>query len=107
MSDPERPRGRFEKLGDLLPAAARDLGLDDELLLAQTMTAWTRLVDERLPGASGACRLVSLDRGVATVVTSEQIVAQEIRLRAIELLGELRSSVGASVRELRVVVRRE
>jgi predicted nucleic acid-binding Zn ribbon protein len=101
-----------ERLGALLPAAARRLGLDEELDLARAMAAWDELVAERAPEVAGASRLVSLDRGVALVEADAPIVAQEIRLRSVELLDGLRTTLerrhgrpGHGIRELRVAIR--
>jgi predicted nucleic acid-binding Zn ribbon protein len=102
----ERGRRRpMEKLGELLPKTARRLGLDEPLELAAAMTVWQRIVDERVPEASGACRLVSLGLGVAIVEADAPIVAQEIRLRSPELLASLRSEVPIPIRQLRVTLR--
>jgi len=102
----ERGRRRpMEKLGELLPKTARRLGLDEPLELAAAMTAWHRIVDQRVPEASGACRLTSLEKGVAIVETNAVIVAQEIRLRSPELLAALRSEVPIPIRQLRVTLR--
>jgi hypothetical protein len=95
----------MQRLGDLLPDAARHLGLEDELELAAAMTAWQRIVAERIPGAVGACRLVAFDQGIATVETAEPIVAQEVRMRLPELVAAMRSSLPTPVRQLRVTVR--
>ena len=107
-----RPDGRgrpgkrgMERLGDLLPDAARSLGLEDELELAAAMTAWQKIVAERIPAAVGACRIVALSQGVVTIEVDEPIVAQELRLRAPELVTALRSAVRSSVRQLRVTAR--
>jgi len=69
------------------------------------MTAWQRIVAERVPPAVGACRIVSLSQGVVTVEVDEPIVAQELRLRNPELLAALRSAVRSPVRQLRIAVR--
>ena len=98
------PRG-LERIGDLLPDAARHLGLEDELELAAAMAAWQRIVAERIPAAAGACRIVALSQGVATVEADEPIVAQELRLRTLELVAALRSATGTPVRQVRVALR--
>jgi hypothetical protein len=95
----------MEKLGELLPKTARRLGLDESMELATAMTAWQRIVDERVPAASGACRLLSLGQGLVIVEADAPIVAQEIRLRSPELLAALRSAVQIPIRQLRVTVR--
>lgn len=95
----------MERLGDLLPDAARSLGLEDEMELAAAMTAWQKIVAERIPAAVGACRIVALSQGVVTIEVDEPIVAQELRLRGPELVAALRSAVRSSVRQLRVTAR--
>ena len=56
--DPESParRSRPDRIGDLLPEAARRLGLEDELRLARAIATWDAIVAERVPPAAGACR---------------------------------------------------
>jgi predicted nucleic acid-binding Zn ribbon protein len=100
----ERRRG-LQRLGDLLPDAARQLGLENELELAAAMAAWQKIVAVRVPAAAGSCRLVALDQGLASVEADEPIVAQELRLRAGELVSALRSAVRVPVRQLRITVR--
>jgi predicted nucleic acid-binding Zn ribbon protein len=104
--EPEsRPPGRLERLAEVLPRAARQLGLDEELELATAMRAWQAVVSERVPAAARSCRLVSLSGGLATVEADEPIVAQELRLRTPELLAALRAAMAAPVRQLRVTPR--
>jgi len=103
--DPEeKPRG-MERLADLLPGAAREFGLEDQLEQATVASAWLITVAERVPAAAGACRLVGLDQGVATIEADEPIVAQELRLRSLELLAALRNRVRTPIRQLRVTTR--
>jgi hypothetical protein len=91
-------------VGDLLPEAARQLGLEDELRLARAIATWDALVAERVPPAVGACRLVRLEPDALVVAVDEPIVAAELRLRAIELLGAFGTAPGgARVRVLRLV----
>lgn len=103
--DPESParRRRPDRVGDLLPEAARALGLEDELRLARAIATWDALVAERVPPAVGACRLVALEPGVIVVATDEPIVAAELRMRALELLTAFSAAPGgARVHELRL-----
>jgi hypothetical protein len=95
----------MERIGDLLPRAAREFGLEEQLELAEAAAAWDRLVAARVPAAAGLCRLASLDRGVATIEADRPIVGQEIRLRSRELLVALRSGVRTPVLSLHVTVR--
>jgi len=101
----ENKRRGLESLADLLPQAAREYGLEDQLEQARTAAAWLEVVAERVPAAAGACRLIALDGGTATVEADEPIVAQEIRLRAPELLAALRDRVRRPLRQIRVVAR--
>ena len=56
-------RGPMTRIGDLLPEAARELGLERELRHARATSIWSAIVAERVPAASGACRLVGLEDG--------------------------------------------
>ena len=100
----EKPRG-MERVGDLLPHAARQLGLEDQLEQAGAAAAWLVVVAERVPAAAGACRLAELSHGVATIEADAPIVAQEIRLRSPELLAALRASTRAPILQIRVTTR--
>jgi hypothetical protein len=95
----------MERLADLLPAAAREYGLEEQLEQARLAAAWLRIVSERVPAAAGACRLIDFRLDVATIEADLPIVAQEIRLRSPELLAALRNAARVSVRQLRVATR--
>jgi hypothetical protein len=99
------PSRKLERIGDLLPRTARELGLEDQLEQAEVAAAWDRVVAARVPAAAGSCRLVALDRGIATIEVDLPIVGQEIRLRSSELLAALRSGVRIPVVSLQVTVR--
>ena len=102
-----RGRSRMERVGDLIPAAARHLGLEEELRLARAAATWDALVGERVPAASGACRLATIDGTTLVVNADEPIVAQELRMRSPELLAAFRDAPGGMpVTGLRVGVRR-
>jgi hypothetical protein len=95
------------RIGDLLPVAARELGLEAELRLARAGSTWDALVAERVPAATGACRLVGIEDDALLVEADQPIVGQEIRLRSSELLGAFRTAPGGfSATGLRVRVRR-
>jgi hypothetical protein len=86
---------------------ASALGLEAEFRLARAMASWQRLVAERVPAAAGATEVLEIGHGTIVVGASEPIVAQEIRMRAAELLDGFRTTPGGmAVRELKVVVRR-
>ncbi len=108
--DPEAPnrRRRPDRVGDLLPDAARRLGLEAELRLARAIATWDALIAERVPPAVGSCRLVRVEPDAIVVAVDEPIVAAELRMRAIELLEAFAAAPGgAQVRYLRVMVEAE
>ncbi len=96
--DPESPRRRRrpDRIGDLIPDAARALGLDAELRLARAIATWDAIVAEHVPPAAGICRLVRVDRETLVVAADEPIVAAELRLRASELLAAFSSAPGGT-----------
>ena len=102
------PRRRpMRRIGDLIPDAARALGLEDELRLARAMSTFEAIVAERVPAAAGACRVIRLDGFDLVVEADAPIVAQELRLRSSELLTAFAAAPGGvGVRTLRVHVRR-
>jgi predicted nucleic acid-binding Zn ribbon protein len=96
-------RRRPDRVGDLLPEAARRLGLEDELRLARAIATWDALVAERVPAAVGACRLVRLEPDAVVVEADEPLVAAELRMRALELLAAFGTAPGGRrVRLLRL-----
>jgi len=100
-------RRPMTRIGDLLPDAARGLGLEDELRLSRAMATFERLVAERVPAASGACRVIRIEGFAIVVEADAPIVAQELRLRAPELMAAFAASpAGGGSRELRVLVAR-
>lgn len=100
-------RRPMTRIGDLLPDAARGLGLEDELRLSRAMSTFEAIVAERVPAAAGACRVVRLDGFDLVVEADAPIVAQELRLRSGELLAAFAASpAGVGARDLQVHVRR-
>ena len=104
MSVRRRPMTR---IGDLIPDAARQLGLEDELRLSRAIATFEALVAERVPAAAGACRVVRIAGFTVDVEADAPIVAQELRLRSPELMTAFATAPGGvGVREMRVHVRR-
>jgi hypothetical protein len=104
--DPDSPlrRRRPDRIGDLLPEAARRLGLEPELRLARAIATWDALIAERVPPAVGACRLTGLEPDALVVAVDEPIVAAEQRMRALELIEAFGTAPGGSrVRYLRLL----
>ena len=103
MNGRKRP---MRRVGDLLPEAAAALGLEEELRLARAMATWQLLVEELLPPATGATRLIEMRGGTLVVEAAAPIVAQELRLRAEDLLSAFAAAPGGRrMAELRVFVR--
>ena len=99
-------RRPMERIGDLLPEAARHLGLEAELRVARATATWAAIVGELAPAATGACRLVAIDGRGLIVDADAPIVAQELRLRSTELLEAFSGAPGGfKATELRVRVR--
>ena len=109
FDDHRVPRRRqVQRVGDLLPDAARALGLEDQLRWARATAAWDRLVVARVPAAAGGSRPVRLERdGTLLVEASAPIVGQELLLRTDELLAAYAEMAdGIRAGSLRVVVGR-
>ena len=98
----------MERIGDLIPEAARRLGLNEELRLARAIATFAAIVAERAPAASGSCRVIRLDGFALVVEADAPIVAQELRLRSPELLDAFAAAPGGlRATEMRLHVRRE
>jgi len=103
--DPESAsrRRRPDRVGDLLPEAARRLGLEHELRLARAIATWDAIIAERVPAAAGLCRLVGIEPDAIVVAVDEPIAAAELRTRAIELLEAFGGAPGGTrARQLRL-----
>lgn len=97
-------RRRPSRVGELLPGAARALGLEEELRRARAVLAWEAIVAERVPAAAGGSRAVRLDGDQLVVEAAAPIVGQELRLRSTELVEAFAAATGLPVTGLRVVV---
>ncbi len=107
FDDPRVPSRRpLRRVGDLLPDAARGLGLEEQLRWVQAAGAWERVVEQLAPAATGGSRPVRME-GDATLVVeaATPILGQELRIRAEELLEAFAAAPGGIRAErLRVVV---
>lgn len=108
----ERPRvsarrkRQVHRVGDLLPGLASQLGLDEELRAARAMSSWQRIVEEQVPAAAGASRLLEIRPPVLIVTADDSATGQELRLRSLELLEAFASAPGGQrLLELNVLVR--
>jgi len=100
-------RRQMRRVGDLLPEAARSLGLEEELRLARAAAAFDALLGERVPVATGAARLLRASPGALIVEVDHPVVGQEVRLRTDELLDAFAAMPGGvRAAEIRIVSRR-
>jgi hypothetical protein len=98
-------RRPFRRVGDLLPAVASQLGLEEELQAARASATWQRLIEEQVPGAAGATRLLAMRPPQLIVSAEDATVAAELRLHAVTLLEAFAAAPGGSrLSELRTVV---
>jgi predicted nucleic acid-binding Zn ribbon protein len=102
------PRKRpMRRLSDVLPEVALQLGLDEELRLSRAMASWERLVQELVPAAAGASAVLEIRPPTLVVSAADAIVAQELRLRAADLLAAFATAPGGvRLLELRPVIKR-
>ena len=99
-------RRPVQRIGELLPGIASQLGLDEELRTARAMSSWQRLIEELVPAAAGATRLVEVRPPTLMVTADDAATGQELRLRSAELLAAFGSAPGGQgLLELRVIVR--
>lgn len=99
-------RRSMKRVGDVLPRVAAELGMDGQLRFARQLMTWQRIVEERVPAASGASSVLSVQPPALVVSAASPIVAQELRLRQGELLAAFAQAPdGAKLIELRVVIR--
>ena len=101
-------RRRLHRVGDLLPDAARALGLEKQLRWARAEIAWQTLLESRVPAAAGGSRPLRVERdGTLIIEAAAAIIGQEIRLHEDELLEAFaRIPGGVPAGRLRVVVAR-
>ena len=102
MSARRRP---MRRLGDLLPAAAAALGIDEEFRRARAAAAWEHAVVAVVPALAGASRLVGFRGETAVVSAAAPVLAQELLLHRDDLLAAFEAAAGGrSATDLRVVV---
>jgi hypothetical protein len=97
----------MSRIGELMPQAAAHLGLQDELRRARFVATFDAIVAERAPAAHGACRAIKVEGETLVIEADAPIVGQELLLHGEDLASAFRTAPGgASVRQLRVVIRR-
>ena len=68
------------RIGDLMPDAARGLGLEDELRLSRAIATFDAIVAERVPRPPAPAGSFRIDGDALVVEADAPIVAQELRL---------------------------
>ncbi len=102
-----RQRRPMRRIGDLLPDAARALGLEEELRLARLTSLFGSILAERAPAVSGSARLVRVSGEALIVEADHPLAAQEVRIRSEELLEALAVAPGGvRAREIRTIAAR-
>jgi hypothetical protein len=97
----------MSRIGELMPQAAAHLGLQDELRRARFVATFDAIVAERAPAAHGACRAIKVEGETLVIEADAPSVGQELLLHGEDLASAFRTAPGgASVRQLRVVIRR-
>jgi hypothetical protein len=97
----------MSRIGDLMPTAAARLGLEDELRRARFLATFDAIVAELAPAAHGACRALRVEGETLVLEADAPIVGQELVLHGDEIAAAFRRAPGgASVRQVRVTVRR-
>ena len=102
-----RARRPMRRIGDLIPEAARALGLEEELRLARAASTFAAILAERAPAVAGRARLVRIAGEAVLVEVDHPLVAQEVHLRATELLEALAAAPGGvRAAEIRTIAAR-
>jgi hypothetical protein len=101
-------RRRPSRVGDVLPTVAAALGFEPQLRFGRQLATWQRLAEELVPAARDSTRLLAVKPPELVVSAASQLVAQELRLRQVDLLDAFaRSPDGQRLLELRIVVRHD
>ncbi|HKA15302.1 MAG TPA: DUF721 domain-containing protein [Myxococcota bacterium] len=85
------PREGPARIGALVPAVLRDLGLDESARALRIDESWERALGSEV---ASHCRPVALRNGVLEVQADSSAWCQTLRLRAPELLDRLAAALG-------------
>ena len=104
MAEKRERKGRPQKLGALIPEAARALGFEEELERSRRARVFQEILIEIAPHLVPHCRLVGGENGRMVVEVDDRATAQELHLRSAEITGAYSShprgarAVGLTVR---------
>jgi len=89
---------RFAKVGDILPAVLKSVGLDRKLKDREVLAEWPNVVGSEIAARTEA---IHVDDGVLIVKVEHGMWMQELHFMERELLGRLRDAV-PGVRLMRI-----
>ncbi|UCH83672.1 MAG: DUF721 domain-containing protein [Candidatus Latescibacterota bacterium] len=78
---------RFARVGDILPAVLKSLGLDQKLKEREILACWAEVVGEEIAGHT---RAVKIDRGVLFVHVDHSAWMQELHFKEKEIIQRLK-----------------
>lgn len=81
---------RFAKVGEVLPAVLKSVGLEHKFREQQALALWPEIVGEQIAART---RAVSVEKGVLFVHVDHGAWMQELHFKEKELLGKLQESV--------------
>jgi predicted nucleic acid-binding Zn ribbon protein len=82
-------RNRFSRIGDILPAVLKSVGLDKKLKERELLSLWPTVVGEEIAART---RAVRVDRGVLYVQVSHSAWLQELHFMEKEIFRKLRET---------------
>ena len=82
-----RRKGRMEPVGDLVGKVLGELGLDGVALAHRIGSEWPEIVGEQV---AAHCRPLGLRAGVLEVEVDSPVWSQQLQLRKMEILENLR-----------------
>jgi len=90
---------RFARVGDILPAVLKSLGLDQKLKEREILACWAEVVGEEIAARTQA---VNIDRGVLFVRVDHSAWMQELHFMEKEIIAKLKDKKpGIVIRKIR------
>jgi predicted nucleic acid-binding Zn ribbon protein len=90
---------RFARIGDILPAVLKSIGLDKRIRERELLSIWPDVVGEEIAARTEA---VNIDHGVLYVHVEHSAWIQELHFMETELLRKLRAEVpGVELKKIR------
>jgi predicted nucleic acid-binding Zn ribbon protein len=90
---------RFARVGDILPAVLKSIGLDQKLREREILACWAEVVGEEIAART---RAIKIDRGVLFVHVDHSAWMQELHFMEREIIERLNEKKpGITVRKIR------